>query len=96
MAAAAATEVPAATAEMRITDDVRESIERVAVSQGSEPAELLVRAWNEYVENHRDVLTSESKQVRQMLRENDREALAAYVNRRGRERAKQAAARIKR
>jgi len=96
VAAAGPAEAPSTVQEFTIPEDVRESVQRVASSQGSDPAEVLVRAWHEFVGRHREVLNSESKDVRQMLREKDREGLAAYVNRRSRERAKRAAARIKR
>jgi hypothetical protein len=94
-AASSADMVPAAE-NLRIPESVRESVERVASSQGSAPEEVLVRAWNEYVEKHKNVLNAESKEIGQMLREGNREALASYVNRGGPERARRAAARIKR
>ncbi|MGH9511438.1 MAG: hypothetical protein ACRD2U_04810 [Terriglobales bacterium] len=85
-----------AVQEFSIPDGVRESVRLMATIQGSNPAEVLLRAWREFLDRHRDVLESESKEVRRMLRENDQEGLANYANRHNRERAKQAAARIKR
>jgi hypothetical protein len=96
VAAADPEQVPAKAQGFSVPEDIREGVERLASIEGSDPEEVLVRAWREFAERHREVLNSESKDVRQMLRENDREGLATYVNRRSRERAKKAAARIKR
>jgi hypothetical protein len=94
---AAATDVKvSATEEFSIPEGVREGVELLARIQGSDPGEILLRAWREFVDRHQQVLESESKEVRRMLSENDQEGLAAYANRHNRERAKQAAARIKR
>jgi hypothetical protein len=79
-----------------IPEDIREGVELLASIQGADPEEVLVRAWREFAERHREELNSESKKVRQMLRDNNRQGLADYVNRRSRQRAKEAAARIKR
>jgi DNA-binding MarR family transcriptional regulator len=90
-------EQPASAAqELNVPENVRESIQTMATLQGSDPTEVLLRAWSEFVERHRHVLESESKEVRQMLKDDDREGLAKYANRNNRERAKQAAARTKR
>jgi hypothetical protein len=88
--------VPAASEEFSIPDEVREGTRAVATIDGSDPRELLLRAWREFVDRNREVLDVESKDVRRMLKENDREGLAAYANRRNRERARQAAARLRR
>jgi hypothetical protein len=88
--------VPSGGSDFNIPEEVRASIQGLAKMQGSDPSEVLRRAWCEFLDRHRDVLDSESKEVRRMLKENDREGLAAYANRHSRERAKQAAARIKR
>lgn len=88
--------VPATSEEFSIPDDVREAMRAVATIDGSHPRELLLRAWREFLDRHHEVLDVESKEVRRMLKENDREGLAAYGSRRNRERARQAAARLKR
>jgi hypothetical protein len=82
--------------EITIPDDVREGVQLLATLQGSDPGEVLVRAWREFVDRHRDTLDLESKEVRRMLTERDREGLAAYLSRHNRDRAKQVAARIRR
>jgi hypothetical protein len=84
------------TEEFTIPEDIRSAIRTVATVQGSNPGEVLLRAWREFLDRHRDVLDVDSKEVRRMLKENDQEGLAAYANRDNRERAKQAASRIKR
>ncbi|HEV8486101.1 MAG TPA: hypothetical protein VGV87_21335 [Blastocatellia bacterium] len=88
--------VPAASDEFSIPEDLREAMREVASIDGSLPREVLLRAWREFVDQHREVLDVESKEVRRMLKENDREGLAAYASRRNRERARQATARLKR
>src|SRR5579862_845641 len=96
---AATTEVKpvlAASEEFSVPDNVRDAIRAVATIEGSNPGELLLRAWSEFLDRHREVIDVESKEVRRMLKENDRDGLAKYANRRNRERAKQAAARLKR
>jgi hypothetical protein len=88
--------VPAASEEFSVPDDLREAMRKVASIDGSHPREVLLRAWREFVDRHREVLDVESKEVRRMLKENDREGLAAYASRRNLERAKRATARLKR
>jgi hypothetical protein len=88
--------VPSGASEFIIPEEVRASVQVLARMQGFDPSEVLRRAWCEFLDRHRDVLDSESKEVRRMLKENDREGLAGFANRHNRERAKQAAARIKR
>lgn len=88
--------VSTSTEEFTIPEDIREAIRAVATVQGSKPGEVLLRAWREFLDRHRDVLDVDSKEVRRMLKENDQEGLAAYANRHNRERAKQAVSRIKR
>jgi hypothetical protein len=88
--------VPTASEEFSIPEDIREGIRAVATIEGSNPGEVLLRAWREFLDRHRAIIDVESEEVRRMLKENDREGLAAYANRHNRERAKRAAARIKR
>lgn len=92
----AETELPKGGFEFSIPEEVRSSVQVLAEKEGVDPSEVLRRAWGEFLDRHRDVLDSESNEVRRMLKENDREGLAAYASRHNRERAKQAAARIKR
>jgi DNA-directed RNA polymerase subunit L len=84
------------TNEFDIPEEVRKGVELLASAEGVDPREVLVRAWREFLEKHRELLNSESKEVRRMLRESNHEDLAAFVNRSARERAKNAASRIKR
>jgi hypothetical protein len=82
--------------EFRIPNDIRENIQILATMEGTNPGDVLLRAWTEFLDRHRDVLDSQSEDVRRMLRENDREGLAELANRRNRERAQRAVQRIKR
>jgi len=88
--------MPTAADEFSIPENVRDAVRAVAAIEGSNPSEVLMRAWQEFLDRHRDAIDLESKEVRRMLKENDREGLAAYANRHNRERAKRAAARVKR
>jgi hypothetical protein len=88
--------VPAASEEFIIPEDVREGMRALASIDGSHPREVLMKAWREFLDRNIEVMDVESKEVRRMLKDNDREGLAAYANRRNRERARQAAARHKR
>lgn len=87
--------IPASGDDFDIPEDVREGVRLLAALQGSEPGEILVRAWREFMSRHRDIFEKESEEVRRMLREGDKEGLAAYANRYVRERAKEAATRLK-
>jgi hypothetical protein len=89
-------EIPASGGEFDIPQDVRQGVRLLAAMQGTQPGEILIRAWREFLARHREVLDRESEEVRRMLREGDSEGLAAYANRFVRERAKEAAARLKR
>jgi hypothetical protein len=81
---------------LSIPADVRDGIRAVATIEGSNPGEVLMRVWREFVDRHHESIDVESKEVGRMLKENDQEALAAYANRHNRERAKLAAGRLKR
>jgi len=81
--------------EFAIPEKVRESIRALATIEGSNPSEVLLRAWTEFLDRHGDATDVESREVRRMLKENDQEGLATYANRPNRQRAKQAASRLK-
>lgn len=81
---------------LKIPDEVRQSVEAVASIERSKPEEMLVRAWREFMERHQETLGADSQQVREMFRTGDREAIAGYLNRSSRDRAKKAIARLKR
>lgn len=87
--------IPAARAEFNIPEEVRESIVKLAEMQGSKPADVLLRAWGEFLMRHRELLDTDSKEVGRMIREGDTAGLATYASRHARDRAKQAASRIK-
>ncbi len=89
-------DLPTSHGEFRIPEDVREGVLMLAAMQGSEPGDVLVRAWREFLTRHRELLDTDSKEVGRMIREGDTAGLAAYASRHARERAKQAASRTKR
>jgi hypothetical protein len=88
--------VPASHGQFSIPEDVREGVLLLAAMQGSEPGDVLLRAWREFLSHHRELLDTDSKEVGRMLREGDTAGLATYANRHARERAKQAAFKAKR
>lgn len=88
--------VSTAHGDFSIPEDVREGVLLLAELQGSKPAEVLLRAWREFLARHRELLDAESKEVGRMVREGDTAGLATYASRYAGERAKQAASRTKR
>jgi DNA-binding MarR family transcriptional regulator len=89
-------EISSGSFEFAIPEEVRASIQALAKTEGADPSQVLRRAWSEFLDRHHEILDAESKEVRRMLKDNDKEGLAKYASRHNRERAKQAAARIKR
>lgn len=87
--------LPSAHGDFKIPEDIRESVVKLAAMQGSKPADVLVRAWSEFLTRHREVLDTDSKEVGRMIREGDTAGLATYTGRHARERAKQAVSRNK-
>lgn len=67
----------------------------IAEAEGMDVSDVFARAWREYVDRHKARLSSESADVRRMLRENDKAGLAAYASRQAKHRATKAAARLK-
>jgi DNA-binding MarR family transcriptional regulator len=88
--------VPTSHGEFSIPEDVREGVLLLAAMHGSQPGEVLLRAWREFMTRHRELLEVDSKEVGRMIREGDTAGLATYASRHVRERAKQAASRTKR
>jgi hypothetical protein len=88
--------IPASGGDFDVPEDVRAGVRMLAAMQGSEPGELLLQAWQEFIARHQDVLAAESEQVREMLRKGDVEGLTSYANRYARERAEEASSRLKR
>ena len=82
--------------DFTIPEDVRDGVLLLAEMQGAKPADVLARAWGEFLARHRELLDTESKEVGRMVREGDAAGLAAYASRYARERAKRASARTKR
>jgi hypothetical protein len=83
-------------AEFTIPEAVRQGVLELAAMQGTQPAEVLMRAWGEFLSRQRELLQKDSKEVGRMIREGDTDGLAKYASRHSRERAKEASARIRR
>ncbi len=82
--------------EFDIPEDVRQGVLEIAAMQGSQPADVLMRAWREFMNRQREFLEKDSKEVGRMIREGDTDNLAKYASRHARERAKEASSRIRR
>jgi hypothetical protein len=82
--------------EFNIPEDVRQGVLQIAAMQGSQPADVLMRAWREFMNRQREFLEKDSKEVGRMIREGDTNSLAKYASRHARERAKEASSRIRR
>lgn len=87
---------PAASPELQLPDDIRRSVRALADAEGSEPGEVLVRAWLEFAARHHNQLDAESEGVGRMMLDGDVEGLAAYANEGSRQRAEEAARRANR
>ena len=83
-------------AEFTIPETVRQGVLELAAMQGTQPAEVLMRAWQEFLSGQREVLEKDSKEVGKMIREGDTDGLAKYASRHARERAREASSRIRR
>lgn len=88
--------VTTSAAEFAIPEAVRQGVLELAAMQGTRPADVLMRAWSEFLSSQREVLQKDSKEVGRMIREGDTDSLAKYASRHARERAKEAYSRIKR
>jgi hypothetical protein len=82
--------------EFNIPEDVRQGVLQIAAMQGSQPADVLMSAWREFMSRQREFLEKDSKEVGKMIREGDTDSLAKYASRHARERAKEASSRIRR
>jgi hypothetical protein len=88
-----ASAIPSSEEFLDLPADIRSDVRALAAMQGSEPGEILVRAWREFMDRHREELEVESEHVGQLMREGDTEGLATYANRYVQERAEEAASR---
>lgn len=91
-----ASDATSSEVEFTIPEDVRQGVLQIAAMQGSQPADVLMRAWREFMSRQREFLEKDSKEVGRMIREGDTDSLAKYASRHARERAKEASSRIRR
>jgi hypothetical protein len=79
----------------RIPERVHIEARRIAAIRGEQPADVLLQAWVEYLENHRQEFAADLESAAEVLRNGTLDDAAAFVNRGARERAKAAAAAAK-
>lgn len=79
------------TVVVRLPEDLHASVKQIAAIEGKPPAELVVEAWQHYLEDNKDRLAAELEEVAEMVRAGDTDALAEYASRSVAERAQAAA-----
>ena len=80
-----------ATTVTRIPDEILHGAKAIASLQGKTTNEVLVEAWREYLERHRDDIAANVERAAALLRSGDMEALIAHANRDADQRARRAA-----
>lgn len=76
---------------LRLPVELEASVRRLAAIEGKAPGELLLAAWHEFVEGHRDTLAAEYRDAAELMRREDGDGLASFAARDARHRAKRAA-----
>lgn len=76
-----------ATTTARIPDEVLHGAKAIASLQGRTVNEVLVDAWRQYFDTHRDEIAAGVEHAAQLLRAGDIEGLVAHANRDAHERA---------
>lgn len=67
------------TSTMRVTETVRDEVARMSKLCGEQPAELLERAWKEYLLNHRAQFAADLEQAAVLVRDGSTDALVTFV-----------------
>lgn len=67
------------TSTMRVTSTVHDEVTRLSKLCGDQPAELLERAWKEYLLNHREQFATDLEQAALLVRNGSTDALVAFV-----------------
>jgi hypothetical protein len=80
-----------ATTVSRIPDEVLHGAKAIASLQGKTTNAVLVEAWHEYMERHRDEIAANVERAADLLRSGDMEGLIAHANRDAEKRARRAA-----
>jgi len=65
----------------RIPEEVAAGSRAIAKLQGRSPNDVLVQAWREYLERHRDEIAAGAERAAQLLRVGDIEGLVALAGR---------------
>ena len=79
------------TTVTRIPDEVLHGAKAIASLQGKTTNEVLVEAWQEYLESHRDEIAANVERAAGLLRSGDMDGLIAHANRDAEQRARRAA-----
>jgi hypothetical protein len=69
------------TTAVRVQDDLLEEVKRIAAMRGETAGDLLAKAWEEFLERHREEFSQQFNEVARMLREGDKEGLASLSKR---------------
>jgi hypothetical protein len=80
-----------ATTVSRIPDEVLHGAKAIASLQGKTTNAVLVEAWHEYMERHREEIAANVERTARLLRSGDMEGLLAHANRDAEQRARRAA-----
>ena len=67
------------TSTMRVTETVRDEVARMSKLCGEQPAELLERAWKEYLVNHREQFATDLDKAAVLVRNGSTDDLVAFV-----------------
>jgi hypothetical protein len=81
------------TAVVRIDEHMLAGVKQIAAMRGTTPGDMLVRAWEEFVERHREEIASDFDHVAQAFRAGDREAVLDFMQKTRSARAEAAEAR---
>lgn len=84
-----------ASTTVRVSIDLHEQTRQIAALRGETPGDLLAKAWDEYMEKHREDFALELEAAARLIRDGSREELVQYVNRNNREKARRASARLR-
>lgn len=80
---------------VRVPTDVHAQVNRLAALRGQQPGQLLAKAWEEYLANHREAFAVDLEQAARIVRDGTLDDLAAFTSRNAGERAREAAERLR-
>ena len=76
---------------VRVPDELLEDVRRIAALQGRAPGEILARAWQDFIDRHREEIARDFERAAELIRSGDTPALSEHVGRNRRVRAEAAA-----